>query len=135
MPIDKVSILGSVSGSRGKAKYTQEAPGAGTRPEDEYVWTVLDLLVAGELELIDDKLWIRGSAGQTMFWDTATTDSDTGGIDADADSYTVARRAAAGIGLKVADPVLLDFTLNMANIAGTGGMSAPAVATSLTWSM
>jgi len=124
-------VEAATSFTYGKGTWIEEAPGAGVRPQDSVSWYAWNGQVGAEMPLTD---WLsaRGGLGVSKKWDKEVRDLTTGGTDTTLNSYNFDTSASAGLGLKIADPVFLDFTINLSNLTGAGAFQSIALSAAMT---
>jgi hypothetical protein len=115
-PSDKVLVNTLVTVVFGEGEWVAEAPGAGNRPGDTLDWVTLRGVIDGEFT-IARWLLLRGGLGAGLSWAAEKQGVDTGLVESEDKSFTFFPSAAAGLGIKIKDPVSLDFVLNLNNFA------------------
>jgi opacity protein-like surface antigen len=113
-PSDKVLVNTLVTVVFGEGEWVAEAPGAGNRPGDTLDWVTLRGVIDGEFT-IARWLLLRGGLGAGLSWAAEKQGVDTGLVESEDKSFTFFPSAAAGLGIKIKDPVSLDFVLNLNN--------------------
>jgi hypothetical protein len=75
---------------------------------------------------------VRGGLATAKTWSTAEFEEDTGGFNETFKDFDLTTSAALGAGIKILDPVYLDFVVNLGNLTGAGAFQSLAFGTSVT---
>jgi hypothetical protein len=129
-PKDNALVEAQVSGIYGKATWVDELPGAPPRPEEKGTYFSLGGQLGAEFPL-SERVTVRGGLATAKTWSTAEFEEDTGGFNETFKDFDLTTSAALGAGIKILDPVYLDFVVNLENLAGAGGFEVLAVGTSV----
>jgi hypothetical protein len=129
-PKDDALVEAQVSGIYGRAKFVTEAPGAPPRPEDLASYLTVGGQIGAEFPL-SERLTVRGGLGSSKTWDKFEDVEGTGGTDTTFKDFQLNTSAALGAGIKILDPVYLDFVVNLNNLTGSGAFQSLAFGTSV----
>ncbi len=129
-PSNKVLVNALVTAVLGEARWIAEAPGPTFRQEDFLTWKTFRGVIGGEFTLAP---WIvlRGGIGSALSWSVTELNADTGGTSSEAKSFNFTTTASAGMGIKIKDPVTLDFVVNMSNFTSSTFFQTLALQTSM----
>ena len=73
----------------------------------------------------------NGNFGVRVGGSADENNADTGGTDFEDKFFGINTRASAGLGIKVADPVMIDFVVNLTNFTSSTFFQTPVIAASV----
>ncbi len=131
-PSEKVLVNALFTAIFGEGTWVGEGPAATPpdRPEDSITWKTFRGVIDGEFTLTHWML-LRGGLGGALSWSVTETNVATGGTALEVKSFMFTPSAAAGMGIKIKDPVSLDFVVNMSNFASSTFFQTLALQTSI----
>jgi hypothetical protein len=128
-PSEKVLVNALVTAVLGQGGWIAETPPAGA-PEDSLTWKTFRGVIDGEFTITHWML-LRGGLGCDLSWSVTDINVATGGTASEVKSFMFTPSAAAGMGIKIKDPVTLDFVVNTSNLASSNWFQTLALQTSI----